>query len=176
MRQLAKALSCLAVVATLHSPGRVALGQSTVVLEGKVPITLRLLDAADGSRSMEHGEVLAAECAAPVMVSGVLIVSSGAPAAIEVENVSRASALGAPAEVTLRPLSVVAVDGSRLSISGMWLLSGQDQRVEMAAFFPLSCLFASGRRANDVFLQEQSAFVGYLDAGQTVGSFPDGHD
>ena len=87
-----------------------------LTLDAGTPVHVRLQSQLD-SKTSRAGDGIALEVTEPVVVDGVTIIKSGAPAHGEVTEAKRAGRVGHGAKLAFSILDVKAVDGQRVLVS-----------------------------------------------------------
>ena len=110
--------------------------------------TVRISLPAVNSSSVVPGQIVSGTCTTGVVIKGTTFVKPGAPVKLRVSSSQATKILGKPGSLTLEAVSVVAVDGTEVPLTGgMASIEGEDKSTKsvlLGLFICILFLFQKG--------------------------------
>lgn len=112
---------------------------ATTTLRAGTIVTCTFSDAVD-PMTVTIGQRISLTVAQAVKVGDVTVIEAGAPVQAEITHAQKKGAVGKPATIGVRLLSVAAVDGTVVAISGQKVIEGESKQTTALVVTILCCV------------------------------------
>jgi len=112
---------------------------ATTTLRAGTVVTCAFSDAVD-PLSVTIGQRITLTVVGAVKVAGVTVIASGAPVQAEVTQAQKQGAIGKPAVIGVRLLSVEAIDGTVVALTGVRVVEGESKQTSSLVITILCCV------------------------------------
>jgi len=102
------------------------------------------------TKALTAGQEINLMAAAAVMVGGVEVIAEGAPVTAEVARVKKPGAIGKPGEISIAFRFVMAVDGSKIGLTGQEGREGESKQTTALVVTILCCILGLLIKGGDV--------------------------
>lgn len=146
------ARTLLALMVVVISLPSVVLATETVSLVAATPVICEFVETLDASLATA-GQNISMRVVYDVVADGAVVIKAGAPAFAQVTNSHPSGAIGKPAAITLAINNVMAVDGTRIPVTGMKSAEGENKQTDALVVTILCCILGLIMKGGDTQIE-----------------------
>lgn len=141
-------------------PGHAGASRRVRIPSSSMILVALVEDANSGT--LQPGATVALRAVGDLAVGNDVLIAAGAPGSAKVSSVKKGNFLGIPGQLTLTAMTIQAVDGTTVPITGTTQAQGEDKMILAIALAVFVCLVGVFIKGGDAVLVSNTQFQAYV--------------